>query len=451
MPLRVVLRLSGDAEATDGALKTVTLEDGGEFVIGRDAACDWPISDQARLLSRRHCSLQAREGSILLTDFSQNGTAVGSPGNRLVHGQPSPISQTETLYLGGGHVRIEVECHPDEAPTDTEDFWGVDALKRSREQAAATSGSDDLDLLGDDAPDRGDPAFLTQDVASGPDPMSDVLSLDDTPPPRPEPAPPRAGPASAAPGDDLFAVEKKDDGEDPFADLAGPAQKPRPDPSPPPAVEEHRPVTLPPGSRAPDDQSEKALAMLFAALGISLDDIPRDKRPETAAEIGRSFRALADGMRELLESRRDVKIALGLGATQIETGANPLKFVRDAGGAVKALLKPDATGYLSGVAAVEDAVKALQRHQVALVDGVQVSMKTALKAFDPAKLEKKLETKGLSQILPMKRKAELWERFVEHYQEFAEEADDDIRRLIGKDLERLYADDAARSGPRIDL
>lgn len=546
VPVRVVLRLSGDAEASD-MLKAVTLS-GSDFVIGRDGGCDWPISDGLSMMSRRHCVLQLNGDRVLLTDLSSNGTSVGSPSNRLVQGQPMPLPDTATLYLAGEHVRIDYECHREEAPTNTDDVWGVDEIRRNRGGAQVKKhnpADDSLDLLGDDDADRNDPLSLALDDAQPAAPMADVLSLDDRPAPRGSPPEPRreedrssfaTAQAASAPAEDLFSVDDSGDDGDPFADLSGggkpsarddlslddasrarsasddlsldtppparPAQddlsldvpppraapssdslpldeapqapprkprtvfspSPRPttrvpqtvDPAPPrPSAPEAaaQPVTsAPQPAPAPaNDQSERALAALFDALGIPVEDIPLERRRQTAAEIGRSFRALADGMRELLESRRDVKIALGLGATQVETGANPLKFVRDANGAVDAILRPSASGYLSGVAAVEDSVKALQKHQVALVGGVKVSMKTALAAFNPAALEKKLEKKGISALIAMKRKAELWERFVENYAEFAEEADDNIKRLISKDLERLYADEASRSRASLDI
>lgn len=556
--MRVVLRLSGDAESAD-SLKAVTLTE-REFVIGRDAGCDWSIADGLRMMSRRHCILQLSGDSVLLTDVSSNGTSLGSPGNKLVQSQPTVLADTETIYLAGEHVRVDFECHREEKPADTDDFWGVDELKRNRggaRQPVHNPADDSLDLLGEDDPDRNNPLSLALDEVKPSSPMSDVLSLDDSPAPRERAAPaPRPedrvtfDTPSAARSDpsDLFSVEDEDDhddSDDPFADLGGgpaskpagggglsledtppqsphapvplsldespaapprhtedlslddapaapsrpadplslddippptpraepppaasPAAPPPPAADPPPRTSAH-PRTQPPGplpshpeTQAPalqqrtapaDDHAERALAVLFAALGIQLEEIPRENQQAVAAEIGRSFRALANGMRELLESRRDVKIALGLGATQIETGANPLKFVRDATGAVDAILRPSASGYLSGVAAVEDSVKALQKHQVALVGGVKVSMQTALSAFNPRSLEEKLSKKGLSQIIPMKRKAELWERFVENYAEFAEEADDNIKRLISKDLEKLYADEATRSRAALDL
>lgn len=567
--MRIVLRLSGDAEADGGALKTVTLGE-RDFFIGRDQSSDWMLADALGMMSRRHCSLKAEGNSVLLTDLSSNGTSIGSPGNRLVQGQPTPLSDTETIYLGGGHIRLDYECHREEQPADTDDFWGVNEIKRSRGQDKPKGPEyDSLDLLGDEDPDRNNPLSLTLDAADDRAPMSDVLSLDDAPAPRPAAPPPQAAPdhvtfetpraASSSTHDDLFAL---DSGEpDPFADLGGggapasdlslddPAPPPQAPPAAdplslddglqppaadllslddvPPAAPMHpqtqppaaHPATVPPGplpteddprfaqpiqrpapqhprttfapppSAAPpqapapqapspqaaapappprpapsapprpapaaapasDGQAEQALAALFASVGIPINEIPPENRQEMAAEIGRSFRALADGMRELLASRRDVKIALGLGATQIETGSNPLKFARDANGAVNSLLRPSASGFLKGSTAVHDAVTALQQHQVALVGGVKASMKVALEAFDPHEIEKKLSRKGLSHVIAMKRKAELWEQFVENYKGFASEADEDIRRVIGKQLEQLYADEATRSRAALDL
>ena len=508
--MRVVLRLSGEANVEGGALKTVTLGE-REFYIGRDPGCDWPVTDVTGMMSRRHCSLKKVGDAVLLTDLSSNGTSLGSPSNKLIQGQPTPLSDTDVIYLGGGHVRIDYECHREqEIPETDEDFWGVNEIKRSRgqNQARRLPADADLNLFGDDEPDRHDALSLTLDAEPDRSAIENVLSLEDDPTPtaRVAPPPPRPDrvtfetPVSSAP-EDLFALDSEDDvsGEDdPFSDWsAQPAQaaeplpelslEPEPEPAPVAPVARatfepeparpapqsrpfadpeppRHPTTVTPQSQpsaaAPPpvnpagnqrDDTDRTLAALFASLGIAIEEVPPEKRHEMAAEIGRSFRALADGMRELLASRRDVKIALGLGATQIETGSNPLKFCRDANDAVNALLRPSASGFLSGSAAVSDAVTALQQHQVALVGGVKASMKTALSAFDPAEIESKLTKRGLSQIVPMKRKAELWEEFVENYNDFATEADEDIRRVIGKQLEQLYADEATRSRAALNL
>ncbi len=81
----------------------------------------------------------------------------------------------------------------------------------------------------------------------------------------------------------------------------------------------------------------------------------------------------------------------------------------------------------------------MQSHQLALVGAIRSAVKVALDAFNPAELERKLETRGLSNVVPALRRAELWDRFREHYARFAEQTDDDIRAVIGRELDRLYA------------
>lgn len=182
-------------------------------------------------------------------------------------------------------------------------------------------------------------------------------------------------------------------------------------------------------------------AALFAALGIDVSRLTPAEQAALAAETARSFLALAAGMRRLLDGRRTVKRELGIAGTEIAMGANPLKVLPDPRAAAEALLRPPSPGFLSGEAAVEDAVGAMLHHQMALVGGIRSAMRIALAAFDPEEIERRLAARGLSQVVPALRRAELWERFCDTYAQFAEQADDDIRKVIGSELEKLYSRD----------
>jgi type VI secretion system FHA domain protein len=182
-----------------------------------------------------------------------------------------------------------------------------------------------------------------------------------------------------------------------------------------------------------------ALDAMFRAMGIDPTQIPPDRRHAMAEETGRVFYAMANAMRRLLDSRRMVKRELGVAGTQIEFGANPLKFSPTPEAAVEGLLRPLSSGYLSGEAAVDDAVDAMQGHQLALVGAIRSAIRVALEAFDPDEIERKIGKRGLSQVVPSLRRAELWERFREDYARFAAQADDDIRVVIGRELDKLYA------------
>ena len=122
---------------------------------------------------------------------------------------------------------------------------------------------------------------------------------------------------------------------------------------------------------------------------------------------------------------------------------NPLKWAPDAAAAVEALLGPRTGSYKRGEEAIEDAVRALESHQLAMIGGVKAALQVALGTFDPSELERKIKASGLSAVVPQLRRAELWDKFVENYTGFVDQANDDIRTVLGRELDKLYSD-----GPR---
>ena len=179
---------------------------------------------------------------------------------------------------------------------------------------------------------------------------------------------------------------------------------------------------------------------VLEAVGLDPDAVPPDRRAEVLLEIARQHRAMADGLRRLLMMRRDAKIALGIRSSQVEVGMNPLKWAPDADAAVEALLGPRTGSYKRGAEAIDDAVRALEAHQLALIGGVKAALRVALDAFDPAELERKLKAGGLSAVVPQLRRAELWDKFVENYEGFVDQANEDVRAVLGRELDKLYSD-----------
>lgn len=246
-------------------------------------------------------------------------------------------------------------------------------------------------------------------------------------------APPEfAEPAeSVEPADDAFEDAREDAADEP---RSAPERRPAPQA----ARESHE--ASPQAAAGPSDPSDTAaLRALFEAVGLDYDDMPAEQRAETAALIGRLVVSMSDVLRRLLDGRRMVKRELGVAGTQVEFGANPLKFAPTTEAAVEGLIRPLASGYITGEEAVSDALSSMQSHQLALVGAIRSAVRVALDAFDPAELERKLETRGLSQMVPALRRAELWERFRADYARFTEQANDDIRMVIGRELDKLYA------------
>ncbi|MEW5883199.1 MAG: FHA domain-containing protein [Armatimonadota bacterium] len=94
---RRAFRLVGDGVALD-------VPGEGEYVLGRDAACDLPITDAT--VSRRHATLSVREGALLIRDDgSTNGTYVN--GVRLEANTEHPLQPGDKLQVGFVKLRVE--------------------------------------------------------------------------------------------------------------------------------------------------------------------------------------------------------------------------------------------------------------------------------------------------------------------------------------------------------
>ncbi len=90
-------RLVGDSITFD-------LSAEGEYVVGREAACDLPIPDAT--VSRRHATLIVREGALLIRDDgSTNGTYLN--GARLEPSAKHTLQPGDKLQLGFVKLRVE--------------------------------------------------------------------------------------------------------------------------------------------------------------------------------------------------------------------------------------------------------------------------------------------------------------------------------------------------------
>jgi HD-GYP domain-containing protein (c-di-GMP phosphodiesterase class II) len=97
--------------AIRGTDRRFALNEGAKLTIGRTKDCDVHLDDQA--VSRKHCTIEARDGALLVTDLeSANGTYVN---DRLVHaatahaGDVIRIGSTELEILGGASAKVGVE------------------------------------------------------------------------------------------------------------------------------------------------------------------------------------------------------------------------------------------------------------------------------------------------------------------------------------------------------
>lgn len=214
----------------------------------------------------------------------------------------------------------------------------------------------------------------------------------------------------------------------------------------------------PQASAEPGDMPASAVDALWAAFceGAGID--ARRMPPLSLGmmrDIGGLLRAAVDGTLQLMAVRATTKHELRAAVTIIQQrGNNPLKFSPDAKAGLEQLLKPPLRGFLPGPEAMTDAMHDLVGHSIGTVVGMRAALEGVLGRFEPDALEAKLSSKSLlDAVLPMQRKARLWELYLQHFEGIRAEAQDDFQALFGKaflaayeqQLDRLHEESAAAS------
>jgi predicted component of type VI protein secretion system len=237
-------------------------------------------------------------------------------------------------------------------------------------------------------------------------------------------------------------------------------------PTEPPTPVANAPRAVPPVSRQPAAAAqslpgEEALwRSLLDGAGIA-SALPNTPTPELLAHIGTMLRITVGGIHRLLAMRAMAKDDMQAQMTVIQArGNNPLKFAPDAIVALQLLLQPPARGFLSGPAALRDALIDLQSHQVGMMAGMRAALEAVLDRFDPEKLEALLAKRSVFDSLrPAHRRARLWDVYVEHYRALRGEAQKDFQRSFGEAFREAYEaqvrsleaahESGAAAGPRV--
>ncbi len=249
---------------------------------------------------------------------------------------------------------------------------------------------------------------------------------------------------------------------DPFAefdDLMAPAPsvpQPLPNQAPVPQAPPTPPTTAPaqpaaatapqaatsPAAALAGDGMQAALRVVLEAAGLAGNPLINPATADAEAtlrNIGEVFRALTEGLREVLMSRAAIKGELRVEQTLMKShNNNPLKFSFSPDDAVVALLSAGRPGYMPPLKAAREAFDDIKTHELAVIAGVQTALIGLLHRFDPETLESRLTSTMLASVLPGARKARLWDSFRDLYKTIASEAEDDFQAVFGKAFAKAY-------------
>lgn len=173
---------------------------------------------------------------------------------------------------------------------------------------------------------------------------------------------------------------------------------------------------------------------------------PQGLNPELMRVIGMLLRQSIDGTVKLVAARAATKQELRAEVTVIQAkGNNPLKFSPDAQSALEQLLQPPLRGFMAGPDAVADVMDDLLGHVIGTMVGTRAALEGVLQRFEPEQLEAKLVGRSvMDSLLPMNRRAKLWELYLQHYDGVRTEAQEDFHNLFGRAFLQAYEEQLDR-------
>jgi FHA domain-containing protein len=212
-----------------------------------------------------------------------------------------------------------------------------------------------------------------------------------------------------------------------------------------PVTAQPAPASSAPGPSAPvapETANDRDYLLRAFLKGAGVEDISLREglTPELAHLVGQLLRESTQGTLDLLLARTLTKREVRADLTMIAPRENnPLKFSPDVEVALSHLLAPQGRGFMTPLQAMKDAYDDLRLHQFGFMAGMRAALAGVLERFNPEQLERRLTEKPIiDALLPIHRKARLWNLFAEHYKDISREAEDDFHALFGKEFLRAY-------------
>jgi type VI secretion system FHA domain protein len=196
-------------------------------------------------------------------------------------------------------------------------------------------------------------------------------------------------------------------------------------------------------SGQPNEDAKSSRPMLGEAFAEPLDEFFKAAGVEqtgvySAEECsklmrtaGSTLRELVEGLMTVLRGRSELKSQLRVSMTTLKpVENNPLKFSTTVEEALRTCLLNNHPGFLDAADAIQEGYEDIQNHQLAITAGIQASLESILKRFDPQHFAEKFR-----EGLVLQKKAKCWDAYRQAYRQIVEEALED---LFGEVFIRAY-------------
>ncbi len=154
--------------------------------------------------------------------------------------------------------------------------------------------------------------------------------------------------------------------------------------------------------------------------------------PEFMEMLGKLVGTSISGAHSLLLNRAELKRNIHADATVVVVrNNNPLKFLPDSQAAKTQMLRKKMPGFMGPVEALEDAFADLSVHQNCVKAGMEGAVAEGLARISPAAIEEQQKRSVLGTVLPMARKAALWDSYRAKHAALAKATASDFNATLG--------------------
>ena len=419
---RLVLEHTPSAQAS-----TDVTYHGGQLVVGRGDEADWRIDDPDKFVSRKHFVISEDGETILVTDASTGGLFVDGSSSALGVGNSIPLENDMRLRFGDFVAKVELSGSKEKAATQAQPA-----------ESPNSPFSFKFDPVAEAAPEPERPKDLPEPFGTR---SSKFFERQEDSAPKPPPID----------RDDPFALELKPAVPEAAAtteqvsnESGGYFSKLRSEPevSPPEfAAEEPSAATQErPAEHLTVGHDTGLREAFFHGMGLDPAMFSHDDQVAEMEALGKRFRALTDGVLNLLQTRAEEKLKVRVAQTIIgSANVSPLKNAVSVDDAVSALVSERGAGYLDPDAAVAEAFRDLVDHQLRTWIALQSALRKMIDKFDPEEIEREMEDTGLLEaLIAGGRSAKLWQLYEERYRDIASAAEERFLGEIGADFRDAY-------------
>ena len=212
-----------------------------------------------------------------------------------------------------------------------------------------------------------------------------------------------------------------------------------------PAKEKH--PGAPADQVASGTENDVLMQAFLKGAGIPQVSLNSGMTPEFMETLGKLLATSIQGTFQLLATRASIKREVKADVTMVVVrNNNPLKFLSDSETVLVQMLRKKMPGFMGPNEALQDAFADLQAHQSGMVAGMNGAISEVLKRFDPKSLEARIKSSNfLDTLVPLHRKARMWDQYDHLFEEINREAQRDYQKLFGKAFLKAYEKEIERS------